>query len=64
MGEVVSALLEQFKETVGEEVGSGSILDLDFNYKNIFTEHIKAVYQDVKRSAVESRNNKEALRIL
>ena len=64
MTEVVNGLLEQFRETVGEDVGSGSILDLDFNYKHVFTEHIKAVYQDVKKSAVESRNHKEAMRVL
>ena len=53
MEEVVAGLMEQFRERVGEEdIGSGSILDMDFNYKSTFMEHIKAVYQEVKKSAI------------
>jgi len=53
MEEVVAGLMEQFRERVGEEdIGSGSILDMDFNYKSTFMEHIKGVYQEVKKSAI------------
>ena len=64
MRQVVDGLLQQFRENVGEDIGSGSILDMDFNYKNIFAEHIKGVYQQVKKSAVENKNHKETLKML
>lgn len=64
MNKIVETLLEQFRQQVGEDVQPTSILELDFNYKTVFAEHIREMHQIAKQHVLQEQTRKEEQQLM